>query len=80
LDYWLRVKWLQDRNQLQAFGYFPGHGLSPDAPLLLLVSPAFRFHSTTERILRYFRKEIVFTLVGINDSWRKELKVLYRHN
>jgi hypothetical protein len=80
LDYWLRVKWLQDRNQLQAFGYFPGHGLSRDAPLLLLVSPAFRFHSTTERILRYFRKEIVFTLVGINDSWRKEIKVLFRHN
>jgi hypothetical protein len=79
LDYWLRVKWLQDRNQLQEFGYFPGHALSRDAPLLYLVSPAFRFHSTTEKILRYFGNEIVFTLVGINDSWRKELKVLFRH-
>ena len=24
LDYWLRVKWLQERGQFQEFGYFPG--------------------------------------------------------
>jgi hypothetical protein len=80
LDYWLRVKWLQDRNQLQESGYFPGYGLTPEPPLLYLVSPAFRFHSTTEKILRYFSKAIEFTLVGINDSWRKDLKILFRHS
>jgi len=79
LDYWLRVKWLHDRNQFQEFGYFPGRELSRQAPLLYLVSPAFRFHSTTEKILRYFDRRIEVHLVGINDAWRKEIKVLFRH-
>jgi hypothetical protein len=78
LDYWLRVKWLQDRNQFQEFGYFQGCTLSPEAPLLYLVSPAFRFHSTTPRILRYLDRRIEVIMVGLNDSWRKEIKVLFR--
>jgi hypothetical protein len=79
LDYWLRVKWLQDRKQFQELGYFQGCELSPEAPVLYLVSPAFRFHSTTEKILRYFDRKIEVILVGINDSWRKGIKVLFRH-
>jgi hypothetical protein len=79
LDYWLRVKWLQDRKQFQEFGYFQGRELSSEAPVLYLVSPAFRFHSTTEKILRYFDRRIEVILVGINDSWRKGIKVLFRH-
>jgi hypothetical protein len=78
LDYWLRVKWVQDRNQFQEFGYFQAHALSAEAPLLYLVSPAFRFHSTTARILRYLDRQIEVIMVGLNDSWRKEVKVLFR--
>ena len=79
LDYWLRVNWLQSRNQFQEFGYFQGCELSAATPLLYLVSPAFRFHSTTEKLLRYFDPNIEIILIGINDSWRKEIKVLFRH-
>jgi hypothetical protein len=79
LDYWLRVNWLQSRKQFQEFGYFQGLELSPEPPLLYLVSPAFRFHSTNEKILRYLDRRIEVVLVGINDSWRKEVKVLFRH-
>jgi hypothetical protein len=79
LDYWLRVNWLQKRNQFQEFGYFQGCELAPRAPLLYLVSPAFRFHSTTEKILRYFDPEIEVILIGINDTWRKKIHVLFRH-
>jgi hypothetical protein len=79
LDYWLRVNWLQKRNQFQEFGYFQGCELSAAAPLLYLVSPAFRFHSTTEKLLRYFDRKIEVILIGINDSWRREIKVLFRH-
>ncbi len=79
LDYWLRVNWLESRKQFQEFGYFPGCELSPAPPLLYLVSPAFRFHSTTEKILRYFDSRIEVVLIGINDSWRKEIQVLFRH-
>jgi hypothetical protein len=79
LDYWLRVNWLQKRNQFQEFGYFQDRELSAAAPLLYLVSPAFRFHSTSEKILRHFDPKIEVILIGINDSWRKEIKILFRH-
>jgi len=78
LDYWLRVKWLLNQGKFRESGYFPGRELSGQAPLLYLVSPAFRFHSTTERLLRYFDPGIQVVLVGINDSWREGVKVLFR--
>ena len=78
LDYWLRVKWLQERNQFREFGYFPGVELAPALPLLYLVSPAFRYHSTTNRLLHYFHPSISVTQVGINNSWREGLRVLFR--
>lgn len=78
LDYWLRVKWLQERGQFQEFGYFPGTELACSAPSVYLVSPAFRFHSTTGRMLRYLDPAIRVIQVGINDNWRKQLKVLFR--
>jgi hypothetical protein len=78
LDYWLRVKWLEDRDQFRQFGYFPGLDPSPALPVLYLVSPAFRFHSTTERILRYFRPDIRVVKVGLNQRWREGAQVLFR--
>jgi hypothetical protein len=78
LDYWLRVKWLQERGQFQRFGYFPGIELADAAPLVYLVSPAFRFHSTTGRMLRYLNPAIRITQVGINDGWRRDIKILFR--
>jgi hypothetical protein len=79
LDYWLRVDWLEKRGQFHQFGYFRGCELSAAPPLLYLVSPAFRFHSTTEKLLAYFDRKIEVVLIGINESWRKEIKVLFRH-
>jgi len=78
LDYWLRVKWLHERGQFQEFGYFPGKTLGPAVPLVYLVSPAFRFHSTTERVLRYLDPSIEVIEVGLNDRWREGVKVLFR--
>lgn len=78
LDYWLRVKWLGERGQFKEFGYFPGVELSPEPPLLYLVSPAFRFHSTTHRIIDYLVPAVEVIQVGINQSWRRGIKVLFR--
>ena len=78
LDYWLRVKWLGERGQFKQFGYFPGIELSPEPPLLYLVSPAFRFHSTTHRMVDYLAPEVEVVQVGINQSWRSGIKVLFR--
>lgn len=78
LDYWLRVKWLAERGQFKGFGYFPGIELAPASPLLYLVSPAFRFHSTTPRVVRYLDPSIEVFQVGINDPWREKIQVLFR--
>jgi len=78
LDYWLRVKWLHERGQFLPSGYFPGMSLAPDPPRLYLVSPAFRFHSTTDRLARYLHPSIEVVKVGLNQRWREEVQVLFR--
>lgn len=78
LDYWLRVKWLHGRGQFQQFGYFPGVALTSAAPVLYLVCPAFRFHSTIERVARYLDPSIEIIQVGLNDGWREGVKILFR--
>jgi hypothetical protein len=78
LDYWLRVKWLLDRGQFQERGYFHGMELSNAPPLLYLVCPAFRFHSTTDVVTRYLDPGIEIIEVGLNDQWREGIQVLFR--
>jgi hypothetical protein len=78
LDYWLRVETLRQMGRFQDFGYFPGVELADAPPLLYLVVPAFRFHSTTTRLLRFLDSPITVIQIGINDTWRHGIKVLFR--
>ncbi|HET7101146.1 MAG TPA: hypothetical protein VFJ52_08360 [Terriglobia bacterium] len=78
LDYWLRVEKLRRQKKFQDFGYFPGMELADAPTLLYLVVPAFRFHSTTTRLLRYLDSTITVMQIGINDQWRHGVKVLFR--
>jgi hypothetical protein len=78
LDYWLRVKWLNERGQFGKFGYFPGLEIAHNPPLLYMVCPAFRFHSTFGRMVRYLDPTIEVVQVGLNDGWREGIKVLFR--
>ena len=78
VDYWSRVAWHQSRGELAKFGYFPGREISPEKPLLMLVAPALRVHPSTDTILRYLSPEIEWELVGIDERWREELRVVFR--
>lgn len=78
LDYWVRVKWLNDRREFGPYGYFPGIEISPAPPILYLVSPAFRFHPANEKIIRYFDPSVEVIMVGINQQWRDGMKTLFR--
>ena len=78
LDYWLRVKWLNDRGQFREFGYFPALEVSPDPPRLYVVCPVFRFHSTFGRMVRYLDPCVEVVQVGLNNGWREGVKVLFR--
>jgi len=78
LDYWLRVEALRKHGKFQDSGYFRGLAISDAPPLLYLVVPAFRFHSTTTHLLRYLDSAITVMQIGINDQWRNGIKVLFR--
>ncbi len=78
LDYWARVVWHQQRGEFQRFGYFAGRELSPEPPLLLLVAPSLRVHPQTDTLLRYLCPDIDCELIGVDENWRHELRVVFR--
>ncbi|HZQ21756.1 MAG TPA: hypothetical protein VFA89_03065 [Terriglobales bacterium] len=78
LDYWSRVQWHHARGEFQTFGYFPGRELSPEPPVLLLVAPTLRVHPATDTLLRYLSPDVDWTLIGIGESWRDNLRVIFR--
>lgn len=78
IDYWSRVAWHHERGEFQKFGYFPGQELSPQPPHLIMVAPALRIHPSTDTLLRYIDPQIEWTLLGIDERWRKELRVVFR--
>ncbi|MGA7907011.1 MAG: hypothetical protein WCA16_06345, partial [Candidatus Sulfotelmatobacter sp.] len=53
LDYWSRVEWHHARGEFPRFGYFDGHELSGEKPLLFMVAPALHVHPATDALLRY---------------------------
>ena len=78
VDYWSRVAWHQSRGEFAQFGYFPGRQISAHKPLLMLVAPALHVHPTTDTILRYLSHEIEWEVLGIDEHWREEIKVVFR--
>jgi hypothetical protein len=78
VDYWSRVAWHQARGEFAQSGYFPGREISPQKPLLMLVAPALHVHPTTDTILRYLSPEIDWEVLGIDERWREEIKVVFR--
>lgn len=78
LDYWARVEWHHARSEFQKFGYFEGRELSPDQPILILVSPALHVHPATDGLLRYLTPEIDWEFVGIDERWRDGVRVVFR--
>jgi hypothetical protein len=78
LDYWARVTWHQSRSEFTKFGYFAGRALSQEKPLLFLVAPALHVHPATDTILRYLSPEIEWELLGIDEHWRDQIRVVFR--
>jgi hypothetical protein len=78
IDYWARVTWHHERGEFHKFGYFAGRELSAQTPLLMMVAPALHVHPATDTLLRYISPEIEWVLLGIDERWRKELRVVFR--
>jgi hypothetical protein len=78
LDYWMRVRWHAERGDFSRQGYFPKKVVLPVAPRLLLVAPAFEFHSSTETLLRYLQAGIEVERVGLGLEWQRDFIVAFR--
>jgi hypothetical protein len=78
VDYWLRVCWHHREGDFERYGYFTGIELQPAAPLLWLVAPGLQFHSSTDTLLRYLSPEVQVTRIGVNQTWRSGLRVVFR--
>jgi len=78
IDYWLRVRRLQREGGFERFGYFAGVELDPRPPLVWLVAPGLHFHSATDTVLKYLSPEIHVTRAGLNENWRRGLRVIFR--
>jgi hypothetical protein len=87
LDYWIRVRWLNEQRpadeegapgELERSGYFPGVALQRTAPLLYFVVPALRVHSSMEMVLAHLSPSIPWTLIAISEGWRSDWKVVFR--
>jgi hypothetical protein len=78
IDYWSRVAWHHQRGEFQKFGYFAGRELSAEPPLLTMVAPALHVHPATDTLLRYVDPSIEWQVLGIDEHWRTDLKVVFR--
>jgi len=78
VDYWARVEWHRTRGEFERHAYFAGRPFSPQPAMLLLVAPALRVHPATDTLLRYLSPEIDLTLLGIDERWREQLRVVFR--
>lgn len=78
VDYWLRVRRHQRDGDFERYGYFTGINLDPKPPLVWLAAPALRFHAATDTLLKYLSPEISVTRIGLNENWRRGLKIMFR--
>jgi len=77
-DYWSRIRWHQLQGDFARYGYFPGIELQPAPPLVYLIAPALRFHPTTDVLHRYLSRDMEIIRVGLAESWRRGLRVMFR--
>jgi hypothetical protein len=77
-DYWLRINEHLERGDFSYCGYFPRLELQKAPPLVYLVAPALRFHSTTAPIVGMLSSSMEVTCVGITEYWRRGIRVVMR--
>jgi hypothetical protein len=77
-DYWLRIREHLERGDFAHCGYFPKLELQKIPPLVYLVAPALRFHSTTGALQRCLSSSMEVVRVGLAESWRRGLRVVMR--
>jgi hypothetical protein len=78
LDYWQAVERHRKAGDFERAGYFRGFRIQDQPALLVMIAPMLAFHRTFDDLMAVFPKMVAFAQIGINQSWKKEIKVLRR--
>jgi hypothetical protein len=78
LDYWIAVERHRKAGDFQAQGYFAGCTPQDEPALLVLVAPLLSYHKTSRRLLDALPEDVPLLEIGINQSWKRQIKVLRR--
>ena len=78
LDYWIAVERHRKAGDFQDKGYFAGRPLRNEPALLILVAPLLTYHKTAGRMIAMFRADVPLIEIGINQAWKRQIKVLRR--
>lgn len=78
LDYWIAVERHRKAGDFLSRGYFVGRPLRDEPALLVLVAPLLAYHKTATRLIAALPPELPLMEIGINQTWKKEIKILRR--
>jgi hypothetical protein len=78
VDYWRRVEAHRRRGHISAAKLFDDREISDEAPLVYLVAPALRFHSSFATLARMIAPDIEIYRFDINEDWRRGVRVVRR--
>jgi len=78
LDYWIAVEKHRKAGDFQRKGYFESVQLQDEPALLVLVAPLLAFHKTLQRLVSVFPAEVPLMQIGLNQTWKTEIKILRR--
>jgi hypothetical protein len=78
LDYWIAVERHRKAGDFVKNGYFRGRVLQNQPALLVLVAPLLAYHKTHNRLISALPAEVPLLEVGINQTWKREIKILRR--
>jgi hypothetical protein len=77
-DYWLAVERHRQAGDFQANGYFRDIAIRDEPAILVIVAPLLSFHRSLDRLVAVLPSALPLLQIGINQSWKAEIKVLRR--
>ena len=78
VDYWRRVEAHRRRGHIAAAKLFGDREISDESPLVYLVAPTLRFHSSFRTLARTIAPDIEIYRFDINEDWRSGVRVVRR--
>jgi hypothetical protein len=78
VDYWRRVEAHRRRGHISAAKLFGEREISDESPLVYLVAPALRFHTSFATLAKTIAPDIEIYRFDINEDWRGGVRVVRR--